>query len=442
MKEKCGIYGIFSINSGTYIDDIIKGMELLQHRGQDGCGIAYTDSYNNLITERGSGLVKDVFTNSIKKLTCDKCIGHVRYSTSSKSKENKSLIKDECQPIYGQSNLGEFYLVHNGNIPNVDGHDTQQIVKFLENLEYNSWDNKLIKLMETIPAAYCILIITKTHLYALRDRFGIRPLCIGKDNNSFCISSESCALHKHQYLCDINPGEIISINNEGIKKIYKYKNAKLSICALEFIYFMKPNSFSDGYYVSDVRYKMGIMLAKNETLKVTNYLIVGVPETGIISAQGYANELKAKYMQIITKNKNMHRTFILPDDNQRTVACSNKFNFDSKKINGSKIIIIDDSLVRGNVMKSIIRKLWDLGAIEIHVRISSPPIISTCQFGIDIPSKHELFIHKKSYIDIINELSVTSIRYFKYKDLDKVLPPCSYKECFGETVIDSMYWVR
>mgnify|MGYP001217797256 CR=1 FL=1 len=426
MKEKCGLFGIYSKKPyKNCIKEVINGLNLLQHRGQEGCGISYNIS-GIPIVKKGIGLVKDVFNEYSTNNYTNMCIGHVRYSTS--GEKNKY---GDTQPLYGKTNIGDFYLAHNGNIPNIEGHDTKYLISFLENNTYDNWNERLINLIETIPCAYCLLILTDTEIYIIRDRFGIRPLCLGYYNDDFCISSESSALHKFNHLRDVSPGEICKLSNNGLERVYLSKRSKLCICAFEFIYFLKPNSFTDGYIVEDVRKNLGITLAKKEDLLLDpSFKVVGIPNSGIISAKSYSEFLKLDYKQFITKNKNVNRTFILSTNEERQKACKEKFIF-SKNISGYKIIVIDDTIVRGNVMTSIVHKLWEMGAIEIHIRIPAPPVISKCQFGIDIPNEQELLVTNRNNEQIKNLLNVTSIRYLNCKDLDNIIPKDSYKECFS-----------
>ena len=236
MKEKCGIYGIYSKKyNKSIINDTITGLTLLQHRGQEGCGLVYLDTHKDFKLIKGIGLVKEVFDKNNYLIDSNMAIGHVRYSTSGDSKLDKKSLYDECQPLYGNCNLGPFYLAHNGNIPNLNIHDTKYIIEYLENETSNNWKEKLISLIENIPCAYCLLIITKEGIYALRDKYGIRPLCIGENENSICISSESCALDNYKYIRNVQPGEIVYFYKNTINSIYLSQQSKLCICSFEFI---------------------------------------------------------------------------------------------------------------------------------------------------------------------------------------------------------------
>lgn len=436
MREKCGVFGIYmKEKSYKIIPNVIQGLELLQHRGQESCGLAYEQN-DSLFCQTQLGLVKNSFKN-IKddKIMTNKCIGHVRYSTSGNSKNNINSMHDECQPLRGKCKLGHFFLAHNGNVPNLNEHDTQYIIKFIQNSPEFTWREIFIKLIEKIPVAYCLLIITNDSIYAVRDRYGIRPLCVGKDNEeNFCFSSESCALQHFTYARDVYPGEVVMINHDGLTSLYTFPQATLKLCAFECIYFMKDNSICNGMFVSKIRSLLGKELANKEYHTFDdNTIVVGVPMSGIVSAKSYANTLELPYLQVIHKNKNIGRTFIAPSNEDRLSLCRQKFLFNESEIKDKNIIIVDDTVVRGNVIKTIVRQIYKCGAKQIHVRIPSPKIIGKCSLGIDIPSCEELLAFEKTNQEITKELKVSTINYLEYDDLDKILPFSTYKECFGET---------
>jgi amidophosphoribosyltransferase len=443
MKEKCGIFGIHCEKTNSKcIPSVINGLRYLQHRGHEGCGISYLNNSKHLVLKKGLGRVDDVFKreNILEFENSNKCIGHVRYSTSGNSKLDDKQKYTECQPLLGNCKLGTFYLVHNGNIPNIKEHDTQFIISFIENNDKESWREIFISLIETIPCAYCLLIITQDEIFAVRDRFGIRPLCIGIHECDYCITSESCALQHFELLRDVKPGEIIRICSDGLETLYQSSNSQLRICAFEFIYFQQPNSICEQLSVSQVRTELGKLLAHKEKLCDfdDSFVVVGVPSTGIISAKGYAEQLHLSYKQIINKNNNIGRTFIAPSHTERQTLCEKKFIIDETELLNKKVIIVDDTIVRGNVIKSIVSKVWQCGALEIHVRIPAPPIINICRLGIDIPSHEELLAYNKTIPQIETSIDVTSIMYLSCDDLNSVLPSGCYKECFGEKIEEAM----
>lgn len=477
MKEKCGLFGILTYDDTfDILSFVVKGLQYLQHRGEESCGIAYDDGSLNCIT--GLGLVKEVFQDyspgqrhsqgqgQRQKHNINKCIGHVRYSTSGKSKLDIDAKKQECQPLYGTCKFGDFYLAHNGNVPGLQEHDTQYIINFIQNSAINasSWIEVLSSLVESIPAAYCLLILTKNEVFAVRDRYGIRPLCIGcagpghglgpdaGPGLGYCFASESCALQHYNYVRDVLPGEVISVSKMGVEEmrgiqlesLYISPNSSPHICAFECIYFMNENSLCNGYVVRELRERLGAALAmkqkrtvdfdkdKNKNKNKDNTIVVGIPNSGIASAKKYAEVLGIPYVQAIKKNPNIGRTFIASNDTERKKKCKEKFVFVSSEIRGRKLVIVDDTIVRGNVMTAIVASLFEFGAAEVHIRIPAPPVVNICSLGIDIPSQEELiaFQFQKKNSDIAAKLNATSVDYLACEDLDDILHFSTYKECF------------
>tara|TARA_Y100000389_G_scaffold204376_1_gene256580 strand:- start:1747 stop:3066 length:1320 start_codon:yes stop_codon:yes gene_type:complete len=437
MREKCGVFGTYTkTKSYETIPYVVQGLKLLQHRGQESCGIAY-EKNDSLFCQTKPGLVKHVFKDiKSDKILSNKCIGHVRYSTSGNSKNDLNKLYSECQPLYGKCKLGGFFIAHNGNVPDLNEHDTQYIISFIQKSSCSSWCEILIKLLDEIPVAYCLLIITNDAIYAVRDRYGIRPLCIGQDKEvDFCFSSESCALQHFTYIRDVYPGEVVMINKDGLKRMYTFPHAILKLCAFECIYFMKDNSICNGMLVSEMRKLFGKELANKERCSFDdNTIVVGVPMSGIVSAKSYADALRLPYLQLIDKNKNIGRTFIAPSNEERLSLCRQKFLFRESEIKDKNIIIVDDTVVRGNVIKTIVEQIYKCGAKDVHIRIPSPKIVDKCTLGIDIPSREELLAFNKNNLELAKELKVLTINYLDYNDLDKILPFSTYKECFGEKI--------
>lgn len=423
----CGIIGIYD-NSSNITDCLNK----LQHRGKDGVGIAMNTSSGELILEKRLGTLeenKEYLLETINKHEPNIVIGHIRYSTRTSNEFSKEL-----QPIMNN----EIALAHNGNIPNVENykHDTLYILNYIErNLDKLPFNQILINLMNKVHSAYSIVLIYNNSLYALRDRYGIRPLCYGKAlNGSYYVSSESIAIEDHVCsIMEVNPGQIIKIDSQGMTKLYNHPHAQQSLCAFELIYFMNPNSRILGTYVRNYRQNLGSILAKKEQHKfaTNNYVVCGVPSSGIIAAQSYAKDLNLSYSQFINKTTNgSDRTFILPNQQTRIDAINKKFIFNQDYIKNKNLIIVDDTIVRGNIMKGIIKKLKSYGAREIHIRIPAPRVIDICQLGIAIHSKEELIAYNKPLEDIIKELNCDSLLYLETSDLS-FFPKKSYMECFG-----------
>ena len=473
----CGIICIYnkSINTNSINTNSIN-LDLLQeinNRGQESYGISYFINnkiiLNNFIgklpyTINESSLI-DYTNNTIKYI-----IGHTRYSTS-----GIKNIHFQTQPLEGITTINNisvpYILVHNGNISNRKSlkklfncdisnkyTDSQILVAIINNLSKESWEELLKYIMDTIPCVYNLIIGTNNKVYIMRDRYGIRPLCFVKNDNSYCILSESNEIEKKNYklIRDIEPGEIAMLDNSGLNTIANfYNNNKntnnnntnniikinkntntnnFSPCLFEYIYFCNKNSVCDNVNITQFRYSCGRLLAKfdiNKFLGINkkNTIVVGAPETGITAGIGYADLLNINYHQVLEKT-DKGRTFIL-DSSKRQKECKIKYSVNEKIVKFKNIIIIDDSLVRGNTLKVLVKQLKDAKASSIHIRIASPPVISPCYYGIDIPTYEELIAHKFSNdIEKINEyLGSNSLKYLEVKHLIGLLPKKNQNSC-------------
>lgn len=430
LKTECGIYGIYyfneiKTNNLSASRGTILGLEKLQHRGQESAGISYIKNNKSIIL-KNIGLVKDIFKDNIIP-TSNICIGHVRYSTSGKSKISKEHQLLECQPlrdIHIKTGI-QFSIAYNGNMPNfnktfLEDNDTFYLKNRIKESTLSIKDT-LIKLLNDIPGVYCLLIMINNKIYALRDKYGVRPLCIGRNEYGLCISSESCALDINNFklVRDIQPGELVCIDECGITTLYILNQKKRLFCIFELIYFLREDSILDNYNVIEVRKIFGRILALEEKKcndmiifkNVSNIIVVGSPNTAIPSAKEYANVLKLNYQQVIVK-KDKKRTFILPNNEDRIKSCNNKFKI-IDDITNKDIILVDDSLVRGNTLKSLIILLRQYNVKSIHIRIASPPVKYPCFFGIDIPTSNELIAYNKSIDRIKKEMNVDSLHYIK-----------------------------
>ncbi len=417
----CGILGIYS-DKNIYYSYAINLLKKLQHRGKDGYGISFIK--NTIVTQKNIGNIKNI--NFQYEFLVKSCIGQTKYTTC------KTMLKEKyIQPIESDNKF--FSLVHNGNIPNLNEFDTGYIVKYIVNSKYENFESKLIDLMNNIFVSYSLVILTKNNeLYAMRDRNGIRPLCIGYKDGVYIINSESYVFSQNEYIRDIKPGEIIKIDKNGIHSIYKHPNSKLCICSFELIYLMNENSITDNYNIKLLRKRLSIELArksKNIILNNKKYIVIGIPSTGIYYGKCYANFLNLEYKQYIKKNTS-ERTFIHLEKNNIKNKCNNKFNY-NEKIKNKNIIIVDDSIVRGNVIKSIIKNLKKIGANEIHVMIPSPPVVDICQLGISIDKKEELIMNNKTIEQVQKEIGCNSLKYLHLDDVIKIFPKKSYNQCFG-----------
>lgn len=426
----CGIFGIFTNSTNINNTKILyNSLRNLQHRGKDGFGICFLNNHKNITFFKTEGLIPE----KTPLMSINSCIGHLRYSTSGYSIKSGQIQRNELQPMRGIIPDYEYCLAHNGNIPNVDGHDTtflnKEIMKFKQTY---SMENRLINLMINIPAAYSLIILTPNALYALRDRYGIRPLCIGKDENNYYVSSESCAFKGSiNFVRDVKAGEIVRIDNDGIHHVFTHPASQNSLCSFEILYFASPFSYIDGLNIENIRKNLGTVLAKkeNQLSYWKNYIVIGIPETGICSAKAYAKYLNLEYVQAVQKKENQTRTFIILDEEERKLACDKKFSYDCSNIRNKNVIIVDDTIVRGNIMRSIIKHLKKCEVNEIHVRIPAPPVIDICELGIAINKKEELLMNNHTVEEAQKELNINSLVFLNVKELEH-FPEKTYNQCF------------
>lgn len=453
LNDKCGIFAIFDyydMNKNIY-QKMLNGLVFLQHRGRESAGISYIKN-NTITTFKNIGLVKDIFENFNDEMNI--AIGHIRYSTRKKNIDTQLF---ETQPIEGITKFGNFSLAHNGNIPfienikkkfNIDFNtesDTIILTKIIEKLQYkyDNFHDILIHLLNSIEGVYCLAILINNEIYAIRDSYGVRPLCIGKNKNGgFCISSESNALQDYELIRDINAGEIINIkfDNNGfinMKTIYQKKIDKLSFCSFEYIYFMRNNSINNHKKIKDIRFELGFELGLQEIHVDRTAIVLSIPNTAIAGAKGFAKAVKLDYYDYIEKRKDAGRTFILPTDKERIDACDKKFIYHNN-LKDLNVYIIDDSIVRGNTLKSILKKLREVGVRKVHLRITAPPVVSECYYGIDVPTKRELIAHNKSILDIRKEFGVTSLKYIDIKTMKKIFDQQVCTSCFNGKYNDKL----
>jgi len=439
MEHECGIIGV----SDSYCNDyIIPNLKKLQHRGYQSAGISYID--NNIQTFKKLGLVDDVFSNFEFTAEVNNCIGHVRYSTRKKTDDLTML--EEAQPITGKLNNKIFALVHNGNIPtinkikeeyninstnNSDSYILTQLIEILYQ-KYNNMEDILKYIVNKISGAYALLILHNNSIYAIRDRFGIRPLLIGKSNSGYCFVSESIALDHYTYFREVNPGEIIKCNSTNLVTIYQSNNINPSFCSFEYIYFMDSVSNRNSTTVSNIRYKMGYELGKTEKLNnnLNNPIVLSIPTSSIYGAKGFADANNLPYKEYILKNENINRTFIIANEEERRAICEKKFYLLENKLVNQDVFLVDDSIVRSTTCKTIIAKLKKAQVKSIHIRIFSPPVTNPCYFGIDFSIDSELIAHNRSLQEIQKELGVDSIRYLDLNIMKNIFQEPVCTSCF------------
>ena len=429
MRHFCGIY------AANYYDNYFENLQKLQHRGLDGSGISYICN-NNIIVYKKIGTVKEIYDNYEipKNKENNFIIGHTRYSTIRKNISADKM--NELHPFKDECHLGYFSIAHNGNIANIEklkakynisndnSSDTLILVDIIKIFSENSenWDEIFIKFMNEITGTYCLVILTQNNIYCMRDRYGLRPLCLGILNEKICVASETCAIDN--YSRDINAGEIIKINENSVKTIYQFAYNIPKFCSFEYIYFLRKESIIDGKIVNNIRYNCGKILGNNEEIQAD--ITLCLPSTAISGAKGFAFSTNTKFKNYIEKNKLATRTFILPSDEERKKMCNDKFILNIEKLRGKNIYLVDDSIVRGNTMEAIIKKLQGI-VKEIHIRILSPPIISECYHGIDMANKNELIAYdninkKPENIDnICKKIGATSLKFMTIDMLQNAL---------------------
>ncbi len=407
IHEECGVFGIFENTSADPASSAYFGLYALQHRGQESCGIAVCDD-GVFRHKRADGLVSEVFTREeLDRLgKGNMAVGHVRYSTTGGHNPNN------IQPLVIRHVKGNLALVHNGNLVNASElrrsfelsgaifhgtSDTEAIAYEIvrERLNCGSTEEAIEKAMPRLKGAYSCIVMTATKLIAFRDPDGFRPLCIGKTHDdAYVVASESCALETvgAEYIRDIDAGEIVVISREGLRSIRTNCSKQRNICIFEYIYFARPDSVIEGVSVHGARLRAGRLLAKHSPVDAD--IVIGVPDSGLDAALGYSNESGIPYGIGFIKNKYIGRSFIQPHQSQRENAVKIKLNAVRETVAGKRVIMIDDSIVRGTTSARIVRLLREAGAKEVHVRISSPPFVHSCYFGTDIDSEENLIAGK------------------------------------------------
>jgi len=432
FQDHCGIVGIAA--DTQVAPYIYYALQALQHRGQESAGIVTLDGRFEFRTHKGMGLVDQVFDpESIKRLRGLKGIGHTRYSTSAGSTE------ENAQPQVVMGQRGAIALAHNGNIPNTDhlreelqgkgwafytGNDTEVVVRLLANklIKYGDKVEAIVETMKRLDGAYCFTLMIGEDLFAVRDPWGIKPLCAGRlGEHGHMVASESVALDVlgAEWLRDIEPGEVVRITKEGVETVAKLPAAKPARCFFEFVYFARPDSFMDGRLNQAVRERIGMILARESGIEAD--LVVPVPDSGRSHAQGYAVQSEIPYGEALMKNRYVHRTFIMPTQESRELNVRLKLNPVKHLLRGKRVILIDDSIVRGTTMRRIIRMLRDAGASEVHVRIGCPPIVAPCYLGIDMNTRDQLVAAHTDVEGVREHIGADSLAYLSHEGLYEAL---------------------
>ena len=438
LNEECGVFGIYDFDGQNVASTIYYGLFALQHRGQESCGIAVSETggpKGKVSSYKGMGLVNEVFTpDSFEQLKGDIGVGHVRYSTAGAS------TRENAQPLVLNYVKGTLALAHNGNLINAPElrHDLEytgaifqttidsEVIAYhiaRERLNTRTVEEAVNNACQKIKGAYSLVVMSPRKLIGARDPYGFKPLCIGKRENSYIITSETCALDTigAEYVRDVFPGETVTITPDGgivsdmSRALPKEKEAR---CIFEYIYFARPDSHIDGVSVYASRIQAGRFLAMDSPVEAD--LVVGVPESGNAAALGYSLQSGIPYGTAFVKNGYVGRTFIKPKQSSRESSVKVKLNVLKEAVSGKRVIMIDDSIVRGTTSDRIVKMLRETGAKEVHVRISSPPFLWPCYFGTDVPEKEQLIAHNRTIDEIRDIIGADSLGYLDIGRLREV----------------------
>ena len=450
LNEECGVFGMYDFNGGDVASTIYYGLFALQHRGQESCGIAVGDTdgpLRSVNTHKGMGLVNEVFTEkTIEKMHGDIGVGHVQYATAD------TATRENAQPLVLNYVKGTLALACNGTLTN--GAELRKDLEYTgaifqttieseviayhiarERLNSKSVEEAVTRACQKLRGAYALVVMSPRKLVAARDPFGLKPLCIGKRDNCYIVASESAALDTvdAEFVRDVLPGEVVTITPEnGIQSdmTMALPKEKEGRCIFEYIYFARPDSHIDGVSVYASRIKAGRLLAMDSPVEAD--LVVGVPESGNAAALGYALQSGIPYGTAFVKNSYVGRTFIKPKQSSRESSVRVKLNVLREAVAGKRVVMVDDSIVRGTTCDRIVKMLRDAGATEVHVMISSPPFLWPCYFGTDVPAREHLIAYNRSIEDVRRIIGADSLGYLGIERLEATvdgLPIC--KGCFN-----------
>lgn len=424
-REECGVFGIYApghdVTRLTYY-----GLYALQHRGQESAGIAVAGG-KKIQLYKGMGLVSEVFSgDQLNNLHGHIAIGHVRYSTTGASHPVNA------QPLLFRYSGGMLGLAHNGNLTNVtelrsglmatgavfqSSTDSEVIVNIIARSAQNGLEDALIKCMIDIKGAYSLVIITENKLIAVRDPHGFRPLCLGTLGEGYVVASESCALDTvgAEFVRDVQPGEIVVMDENGLKSIQVFKPRQRAHCIFEYIYFARPDSFIDGFNVNKVRREMGRVLAREYPVDAD--IVIPVPDSGTAAARGFAEAAGIPFEEGLMKNRYIGRTFIQPSQEMRDLGVRLKLNLVREVLDGKRVVMVDDSIVRGTTSGKIVSMLRACGVKEVHMCLSSPPITRSCYYGIDTSNEDELIAARLSLEEICRTIGADGLHYLSLDGL-------------------------
>ena len=419
LREECGVFGIFNGEDAAALTTL--GLHSLQHRGQEGAGIVSFDG-TQFHAERHMGLIGDTFTKPkvLARLKGHRAIGHTRYSTTG-GDEMRNV-----QPFFAEFSGGGFAVAHNGNITNAmtlrrelqregaifqSTSDTETILHLIAMGKEAMFEDRLKAALRRLEGAFSFVGLTNKKLIGCRDRFGVRPLVLGNLDGAHILASETCALDiiGAEFVRDIEPGELVIVTDKGIRSIKPFQEEKRRFCIFEYVYFARPDSLVEGNNVYDIRKQIGVELAKEAPADAD--VIVPVPDSGVPAAIGYAQGAGVPFELGIIRNHYVGRTFIQPTDSIRHMGVKLKHNANRKMIEGKRVVLVDDSIVRGTTSQKIVQMVRDAGAASVHMRIASPPTISSCYYGVDTPEKEKLLASRMSIEEMEKFINVDSLAF-------------------------------
>ena len=425
LHEECGIFGIYNNSDAASLS--YYGLHALQHRGQEAAGIAACDTGGEINCYKGKGLLAEVFNNEIiATLPGRHAIGHVRYSTVDANQI------ENVQPIMVRSHTASFAVAHNGQIVNApelrhelekrgsifQGVSDSELLAHMIQVEEGSFEECIVKACRRFEGAFAFVILTNKAIYAVRDKNGLRPVSIAKlPEGGYCVSSETCAydIVAGEYVRDLKAGEIVKIDDEGIHSYQYTDDTQYKMCAMEYIYFARPDSTIDGINVHTARRLSGRALAKREDTEAD--IVIGVPDSSTSAAIGFAEEIGLPYEIGLIKNRYVGRTFIQPTQKQRERGVRMKLSAVSSIVKGKRVFMIDDSIVRGTTSKRIVQLLKEAGATEVHVRICSAPLISPCFYGVDTSTYDELISARLTHDELCEFIGADSLRFMEVDEM-------------------------
>lgn len=425
----CGIFGAFSTKGAPVLEDIYLGLYALQHRGQESAGVAWTNSGGNVHALKGTGLVHLALNQQQLASISSSCgIGHVRYSTTGGSELTNA------QPLTATSSRGAVAIAHNGNLTNAEAiknylesrgaifqskTDTEVILHLMAHQSHKTRLDAFVDSLRKLQGAYSLTLIVENRLVAARDPWGFRPLVIGKRDDVYYIASESCALDLvgGEFIRDVEPGEIVVIGSNGIQSLrIPVKAPEKFACSFEYVYFARPDSVIQGRSVYEVRKALGRKLAERAPCPDAD-LVTGMPDSGTIAAMGFAEASGLPYEKVVVRNRYVGRTFIEPTQRVRELGVRIKLNPIREMIKDKKIVIVDDSIVRGTTCQRMIAMIKEAGAREVHVRISSPPVRFPCYYGIDTATREQLAAARMDIKQLEKQVGADSLDYITEEDL-------------------------